>query len=446
MARIKFELRSNRPNKEGFCAVWMRITRKGEVKRMVVDSVSAKVDQWNTTTCRMRTADDVKLYFMQECKVSKIGQLSAEETKLYRAEVAALHPNAIVFNEVMDRKETEAKDIIAEFERKKEDWTLDMLDDKLNKRVKNGNVSMFIEEILDNLTKTNHIGASHAYKGTLSAMRRIDPKFDKKVWAEMTTRYITDCNAKFEAAGLMANTRRYYIKTLRAAYNQAIKLGETDGKTYPFGKNGFIMPANNTVKRYLSAQDINRLKSAQLDDIRLQEAVNIWLFSYYCYGMAIHDMSTLTTDNIIMKDGCRYIAYYRQKTKHNANATPIYICMDEQIERVLQWFKDNSRLYKNYLLPIIWRDHDTPKQEYYYIKSRNHNVGLMLKEAAEVLNLECNNFTSYTARHSMAMTLQKHQIRREVISAMMGHKDLTTTQIYLDSLDTTDLTAAAKVL
>jgi len=44
------------------------------------------------------------------------------------------------------------------------------------------------------------------------------------------------------------------------------------------------------------------------------------------------------------------------------------------------------------------------------------------------------------------MTLQRNNIPREVISQMLGHADLETTNIYLDSFDNGVINEAAKVL
>lgn len=46
----------------------------------------------------------------------------------------------------------------------------------------------------------------------------------------------------------------------------------------------------------------------------------------------------------------------------------------------------------------------------------------------------------------MAMTLQSNNIAREVISQMLGHKDMKITNTYLDSFDTNTIDEAAKVL
>jgi len=53
---------------------------------------------------------------------------------------------------------------------------------------------------------------------------------------------------------------------------------------------------------------------------------------------------------------------------------------------------------------------------------------------------------TYTARHTMAMMLQRNDVSREHISQMLGHADMKTTNTYLDSFDTTVIDEAAKVL
>ena len=55
-----------------------------------------------------------------------------------------------------------------------------------------------------------------------------------------------------------------------------------------------------------------------------------------------------------------------------------------------------------------------------------------LKEIGEELGFT-EKLTSYVSRHSMAMTLQTNGVPREMISQVMGHKDLETTNTYLDS-------------
>lgn len=46
----------------------------------------------------------------------------------------------------------------------------------------------------------------------------------------------------------------------------------------------------------------------------------------------------------------------------------------------------------------------------------------------------------------MAMTMQRKKIQRDVISQVLGHADLKTTNVYLDSFDNSIVDEAAKVL
>ena len=56
------------------------------------------------------------------------------------------------------------------------------------------------------------------------------------------------------------------------------------------------------------------------------------------------------------------------------------------------------------------------------------------------------NLTTYVSRHTMAMTLQGNDVPREYISLALGHRNLTTTNVYLDSFSTSVLDRVAKIL
>ena len=57
-----------------------------------------------------------------------------------------------------------------------------------------------------------------------------------------------------------------------------------------------------------------------------------------------------------------------------------------------------------------------------------------LKEIGEELKIP-GNLTSYVARHSWATIAKDLNVPISVISEGLGHEDIKTTQIYLDSFD-----------
>ena len=93
---------------------------------------------------------------------------------------------------------------------------------------------------------------------------------------------------------------------------------------------------------------------------------------------------------------------------------------------------------EDYLLPIVSIAGYKGERLYNHIRSRfgrNNKLGITDMK-----------LTSYVSRHTMAMTLQDNQVPREVISQILGHSDLATTNTYLDSFASSVIDEAVKVL
>ena len=54
--------------------------------------------------------------------------------------------------------------------------------------------------------------------------------------------------------------------------------------------------------------------------------------------------------------------------------------------------------------------------------------------------------TTYVARHTYATVLKRSGVNIGIISESLGHSDLKTTQIYLDSFENSEIDAAMKNL
>lgn len=69
----------------------------------------------------------------------------------------------------------------------------------------------------------------------------------------------------------------------------------------------------------------------------------------------------------------------------------------------------------------------------------------ILRTLGKRLGIEAN-ITTYVARHSFASVLKKSGVNIALISEALGHSDLATTQIYLDSFDNKQVDEAMKHL
>jgi site-specific recombinase XerD len=72
-------------------------------------------------------------------------------------------------------------------------------------------------------------------------------------------------------------------------------------------------------------------------------------------------------------------------------------------------------------------------------------VNRKLKEVAKLAKVNAN-LTTYVARHSFATVLKNSGVNVALISETLGHSDIATTQIYLDSFESEQISDALKHL
>jgi integrase len=282
----------------------------------------------------------------------------------------------------------------------------------------------------------------------LHILKLFDKKFDEKLFAEIDIKYVKAFDIFLQKRGCKGNTRKYYFKALRSVLNKAIQDGEASANTYPFGKGGFNIAAleEETVKRYLPMDCMTKIKSTEMENHTMELTRRLFLFSYYCYGISFIDAAFLTKKNIIRYNGGDYIVYKRNKTKEAKKVKAIQIKVTPEIQSHLDWFTENAILIEDYLVPIVSRSGYKGEQLYNHIRSRFTRNNKNLKELAKALEITELTLTSYVSRHTMAMTLQDNQVPREIISQILGHSDLSTTNTYLDSFSSNIIDEAVRVL
>ena len=359
-----------------------------------------------------------------------------------------LHPDRFKLNGWLDELSGRCEELLKDFDKKKVDWTLNQFESALLNKSKKTGVESYFSEHIDKLSRAGKIGNKACYENCLHILKEYDSRFGKLIFNELDLKYIKDFHDYLQIERKnKGNTIKYYMKTLRSLLNKAIKDGEASATTYPFGKNGYSVAelAQETEKRYLPSEYLEKLKTAELDSYTKSWARNLFLFSYYCQGMSFVDMANLTTKNILVFEGGKYIAYRRQKTE-SKSAKIIRIKITEHVQGLLYWFRDNTHLIEGYLLPIVSKDGFEGQELYDHIRNRFKKLNIHLKKLAEELKFEGVKLTSYVSRHSYAMRLKNSGIPEDVISEALGHKDLATTKVYLDSFGNDEIANANEYL
>ena len=222
------------------------------------------------------------------------------------------------------------------------------------------------------------------------------------------------------AKGTSINTIATYLKKVRAIYNRAIKDGIVEKNSYPF--ESYTIQTAKTRKRAISMEAIKRIIDLDLEaDNPLFDARNYFLLSFYMRGMSFTDLAHLKVSNII--DG--RIHYQRQKTDK-----PYNIKVTSEIQELLAVYIA-GKTCDEYILSIIKRE--TLGDQYSDMTIGRRQFNLLLKKLATLCGIG-ENLTSYVSRHSFATRAKNLGVPIATISDMLGHDNIKTTEVYLDSL------------
>ena len=252
-------------------------------------------------------------------------------------------------------------------------------------------------------------------------------------FAEMDIAWLRRYEAFLRRKGLAENTIGIRFRTLRSIYHVAIEEDAVSAELYPFKKLKVSKLHQETAKRALSKEDIERVLSYKSTNRYMRFPIDIFAFTYYCGGINFVDIAHLTKDNIM--DG--RLIYKRQKTKKL-----IKIPLQPQAVALIEKYSSND---SQYLFPILSDFHKTDIQQANRIHKVISKVNERLKQIGNTLNLPIT-LTTYVARHSQATVMKRAGVSTAVIREIMGHSSERVTQIYLDSFDNEQVENALKSL
>lgn len=163
-------------------------------------------------------------------------------------------------------------------------------------------------------------------------------------------------------------------------------------------------------KEFLIEPELKKLLSKRFTSDRLEEVRDI--FAFQCFtGIAYIDVTNLTQDNIYEDGfGQKWLRLNRQKSDVEANI-PL-------LEVPLSIIRKYRRLGSDKLLPL----HSNQKMNEY------------LKEIATLCGIN-KKLTTHCGRHTFSTIMLTKGVSIESVSKMLGHTNITTTQIYAKILN-----------
>ena len=228
--------------------------------------------------------------------------------------------------------------------------------------------------------------------------------------------------------GLTRNTTSFYMRILRTNYKMAVEKGLTADR-HPF--RHVYCGMDKTVKRSIPFIDIKKINGLDLSrKPSLDFARDMFMFSFCTRGMSFIDMAYLKKTDLA--SGC--LAYRRKKT-----GQLLTVEWTRQMQAITDKYKPNAT---KYLLPIITREDGSERRQY---QNQMRKINRHLKDIARLAGLPLA-LSMYYTRHSWATIARGKDIPLAVISEALGHDSETTTQIYLDSIKSSEVDKANSMI
>ena len=298
------------------------------------------------------------------------------------------------------------------------------LNNMLGKNI-GGTLNEMISAKIKELENEEKFGTSAFYKGTLSLLKRYI-KHDVPI-KEVTVEWLNGLE-KFILKTANQTTVAMNMRNIRATMNIAKQVGVIRESDYPFGRGKYQIKESSGKKKALNKKQLKAIAEYSDGSMTTEFYRDLWLFIYFCNGLNVADLISLKFSDIQNGE----ISFIRKKTKDRTrNVKRIYAAITPEMYSIInKWGNDPKKSV--YIFPFlkpgdsVW-EHEKKK------KNLTKLINKRMKMIGEKLNL--GKITTYVARHTYATVLRNEGVPISIISPMLGHSSITTTEIYLADLE-----------
>lgn len=375
--KVLFLIRRNQVNKDGKCAIIIKITVDGEYERLN-STLSIEPDLWDAAASKA---------IGRSSKIAEFNKRIEDMRHVLKEHYYdLLNRHGYVTAEMV-------KNAFTGVTAKEESL-----------------VTLYLQHLEDTKKLIGISKANPTYQKYERMYRRV-VEFMKKKYnitdiplREIKYQFIVDLEFFLRTEyGYSQNTTYKCMKFFKQVINKAIRAGLIF--VDPF--NGYKISVQRVDRGFLTEDDLKKMMDKEFASKRLEHVRDIFVFACFT-GLAYIDLANLRVDNIQkMFDGRLWIVTHRQKTN-----TKVTVPLLPPALKILK--KYEGKYLDGQLMPII----------------TNQKLNCYLKEIADICGIE-KNLTFHLAHHTFAttMTLGKG-VPIESVSKMLGHTNIQTTQIY----------------
>lgn len=416
MAKVKVKLdkRKTSKKKDGTYPIVIALNHKSKTRTISLN-YSVKIENWDDDSIQVKSIQNHKRI------TAKI------RSQFSKAEMYILNHKV----EIDDMDIKELKQRIEARILSNEKTSSKSREKYINKRLNNESIIDYSELKLNRLSQSNKNGYAAAINTSINTLKRFTGTEDL-LFAEIDLVFLKNFTAYCVGRGNKPNTISAYLRPIKTLFREAIQEEVIPANFNPFPKYK-IPKAKNTKKRALRMEDINKIREVKLKDGSAHnDARNYFLFMFNNMGINLIDISQLKRKQILETKFLKgKLISGRMVYTRSKNGRQYSIKLTEESLRILNYYNFAELKNDDFIFPIGYDNSPAGFKRY---KKKRQRINKRIREVGQKAGVK-EPITSYYARHSWATIAKRKMIPVSVIAEGLGHSDLKTTQIYLDSFD-----------
>lgn len=377
--KLLFYLKKNAPKKNGMVSIMGRITLDG------------KVSQFSTKLEIMPNTWDLKFGRVQG-KSDEARKINQKLDKI-RGTIELQH------------SESMSNEGFATAEKLKNSFLgIGVMENTLLKAYKN-HIEDYERQVENGTLVSGTMAKYHTVLNALEEFLKIKYNRTDIAFKELTSDFIWDFDSYLRSfRGCIHNTVWNYMMPLR----KVVLLSVRNGLIFKDPFEEYKIKLKETDRGFLMKEEIETIIKYEPEFSRDELAKDLFLFSCFT-GLSYIDIKNLKESNIQdFFDGHKWIVRRRRKTHVSSN-----VRLMEIPRKIIDKYKGSTKT--EFIFPV-------PSNT-----TCNTNIRKVVKDAGIVKE---KKITFHMARHTFATMFLTEGVSLESISKMMGHKDISTTQIY----------------
>lgn len=234
------------------------------------------------------------------------------------------------------------------------------------------------------------------------------------LFADLSFSLVSEFESYLRQAGYHVNTIAKHMKHWKGLVHSAIRKGYLTAENDPF--RSYKIKTKESHHVFLLPDELMRLETLTLKDqeVDLQHTLDAFLFCCYT-GLRYSDFVQQQEENLVRIEGTPWLCFTCVKTG-TAVKLPLHLLFDGKAQALLRKYKGH------------WKD-------FFQLKS-NSSTNKDLVRLGLLAHIR-KHFSFHAARHTNATLLIYQGVSITTVQKLLGHKHLSTTQVYSEVMEST---------